>query len=245
MDANPTDAMLPEAFCLGCDYPLRGLTEYRCPECDREFDLNQSWTFATRRPMTRLAKWLLKPPGWIFLSTTAVAAGLMLWAHTPPDAYFGLFLIAFGLWLLVGGLWFVSGIAFLVTNASYGYMVFSSPRFKWDCIRWLVIPLTAVIVIGLLVVRLPHRIARRLSYPAMQALVKDYQRGQLHDVERVGLYPVDSIETTSHGFSFRIPCGFMDSYGFEYAPDGAPENIPYTRTYRHYRDDWYYYEEEF
>lgn len=33
---RPIDAVA--SWCLGCDYPLNGLTENRCPECGREFN---------------------------------------------------------------------------------------------------------------------------------------------------------------------------------------------------------------
>jgi hypothetical protein len=40
------------ALCIGCNYPLRGLTEPRCPECGRPFDLVDRETFnsAVRSP---------------------------------------------------------------------------------------------------------------------------------------------------------------------------------------------------
>lgn len=32
--------------CIGCGYALDGLTVNRCPECGREFDPKESWTYA-------------------------------------------------------------------------------------------------------------------------------------------------------------------------------------------------------
>src|ERR1043165_9414027 len=31
--------------CLSCKYDLSHLTEHRCPECGREFDPNDPWSF--------------------------------------------------------------------------------------------------------------------------------------------------------------------------------------------------------
>lgn len=38
VDSTPRVDPLADAFCLQCSYPLRGLTEYRCPECGKAFD---------------------------------------------------------------------------------------------------------------------------------------------------------------------------------------------------------------
>ena len=49
--------MTPKRFpplCLGCNYPLEGLLGPRCPECGREFDLNNFRTFNWDRPLTWL-----------------------------------------------------------------------------------------------------------------------------------------------------------------------------------------------
>lgn len=37
-----------DMFCLGCDYPLHGLTSRRCPECGRKFDPNDLVTVQGR-----------------------------------------------------------------------------------------------------------------------------------------------------------------------------------------------------
>ena len=38
------------AVCLGCGYPLRGLTSAVCPECGRPFSLDDRRTYEVRRP---------------------------------------------------------------------------------------------------------------------------------------------------------------------------------------------------
>lgn len=40
-ESNPENAALgasPSGFCMGCSYPLTGLSDHRCPECGRSFD---------------------------------------------------------------------------------------------------------------------------------------------------------------------------------------------------------------
>jgi predicted amidophosphoribosyltransferase len=36
----------PRMFCLGCEYPLDGLRDPRCPECGREFDPDDPMSFS-------------------------------------------------------------------------------------------------------------------------------------------------------------------------------------------------------
>lgn len=45
MNDNPVQFDL---FCIGCDYPLLGLTSRRCPECGRAFDPNDLATVPAR-----------------------------------------------------------------------------------------------------------------------------------------------------------------------------------------------------
>jgi len=50
--------LLADAFCLQCSYPLRGLTEYRCPECGKAFDPKEmAGSFLPEWP--RLMVWYL------------------------------------------------------------------------------------------------------------------------------------------------------------------------------------------
>jgi hypothetical protein len=58
----------PSRFCLGCEYPLDGLPEHRCPECGCQFDPADPRTFRDgprpsllKRTLTGLDKSLLAP----------------------------------------------------------------------------------------------------------------------------------------------------------------------------------------
>src|SRR5262249_49858822 len=63
--------------CLGCFYVLTGLTESRCPECGRKFNLNDPKTFTRKPPFLRWHFWL---PGLALASGIAIAlfSGMLL-----------------------------------------------------------------------------------------------------------------------------------------------------------------------
>lgn len=47
-------------FCRGCDYPLKALTEPRCPECGRGFDAGDARTFSHEHAWSTAKRWLLR-----------------------------------------------------------------------------------------------------------------------------------------------------------------------------------------
>jgi hypothetical protein len=61
---TPDDGMLTAPRCLGCEYPLLGLDDNRCPECGRGFDLSDPATF--RRPPPPV------PPNRVFQETLMI-----------------------------------------------------------------------------------------------------------------------------------------------------------------------------
>src|SRR5687767_10927483 len=73
--SSASEGLSPEptvALCRGCDYPLRGLSENRRPECGRPFDPTDPTTMNFGRPIGRLGRLLLRPIGW-----PTVALGLL------------------------------------------------------------------------------------------------------------------------------------------------------------------------
>src|SRR5438132_7543943 len=76
-----------EALCLGCNYPLRGLPESRCPECGRVFDPREPWTMNAGRPMGRVASFWFSPVGWpTYLAASAATAAVFWWTAALPSA---------------------------------------------------------------------------------------------------------------------------------------------------------------
>src|SRR5216110_73209 len=70
--------------CWECGYSLRGLTEARCPECGRPFDPADERTMNMGQDVRRLARFLMKPPGWMMHVLTALAVLMSLWAAAVP-----------------------------------------------------------------------------------------------------------------------------------------------------------------
>ena len=72
-------AIPDEALCAGCNYALRGLAEFRCPECGRLFDPDRPLTMNLGRPLDTMPRWALGPIGlWgHFCMVLAAAFGVM------------------------------------------------------------------------------------------------------------------------------------------------------------------------
>lgn len=71
---------LPEdttALCRECNYPLRGLSENRCPECGHPFDPSDPWTMNTGRPMPKFAWRLVLPVGPLIRATWYLAFAMV------------------------------------------------------------------------------------------------------------------------------------------------------------------------
>jgi hypothetical protein len=74
---------IPEAAtCQKCGYSLRGLDQFRCPECGEPFDPNDPWTMFPRRRLVVMTRWLgralvavvrFAPLQWILLAMIATA----------------------------------------------------------------------------------------------------------------------------------------------------------------------------
>ena len=95
---------LDGALCLGCNYPLRGLRDNRCPECGRRFDPDDPWTMNIGRPMPPLVRRLISPPArpaWIVFF---LAIGAILWGTA---------------WLPGGPFVLLGGMVLLALNVVY------------------------------------------------------------------------------------------------------------------------------
>jgi hypothetical protein len=81
-------------LCLGCNYSLRGLAENRCPECGREFNLQDPTTFNNARPLRWIDRKLLRPIGWpMFTAIGLLCCGYLYLAINPAIYYFGIHII--------------------------------------------------------------------------------------------------------------------------------------------------------
>ncbi len=67
-------------YCRGCDYRLRGLSEYRCPECGRPFDPRDPHTFHRRERELRVRRWI-RGIALLTLTLALLAGGELGWLY--------------------------------------------------------------------------------------------------------------------------------------------------------------------
>jgi hypothetical protein len=84
MGEQSSTSKTTDAFCLGCGYSLRELTDPRCPECGRGFDPDDARTMSLGRPLWQWQRWLLRPLGWRTISLALLGtAGLVYLSRWP------------------------------------------------------------------------------------------------------------------------------------------------------------------
>ena len=120
-----------------------------------------------------------------------------------------------------------------------------------DKISFLVAPLVAAVVIGLLALRGPFRAAFLVSRPALEARARALLDGTDSSALAtrpgwIGLFPIDSIEHQGEAVYFWVAgVGFFDRYGLTYSPSGqwpAKSGCSYRswgrQTWRVCHEDW-------
>src|SRR5688500_9185665 len=85
-DVTTTAAPQPLALglCLGCNYPLRGLSGRRCPECGRPFDPGDPRTMNLGKPVGRVARYVMRPIGRPTVVAGALATAAVLFLSRWP-----------------------------------------------------------------------------------------------------------------------------------------------------------------
>lgn len=84
-ESQPTAAR-PIGACWECGYSLRGLESRRCPKCGRPFDPDDPRTMNMDADVSWLARWLMRPPGWMLYVVIVEAMLLSIWAAATPMA---------------------------------------------------------------------------------------------------------------------------------------------------------------
>ena len=97
-------AIPDEAKCLDCNYALRGISEFRCPECGRPFDPERPLSVNLGRPLGQFARLVLRPMGRLprVVMWALVVVGVMGPAWLVPDEVLAC------LWLLLWGAFFTA-----------------------------------------------------------------------------------------------------------------------------------------
>lgn len=85
----PAPVVPEEAKCWGCGYALRGLADFRCPECGRPFDPASPDSMNLGRPVARVSRAALEPIGrWAHeLLRILIVAGVLGPAWLAPSHF--------------------------------------------------------------------------------------------------------------------------------------------------------------
>jgi len=155
-------AIPEEAKCLDSSYPLRGLADFRCPECGRVFDPKRPLTMNVGLPLAGLARVAAGPMGrlpriamWALLAVGVVGPGWLV----PSDDLAVLWLL---LWLtFFAGCWVRSFLRRLVARrrGQPKEMLRVDDRFRWKA------RLAFVLSVVLVLTRAPFVLAILVSRP--------------------------------------------------------------------------------
>ncbi len=231
--------------CLTCDYPLIGLSEFRCPECGRTFDLGNTATFYTGdKPVSQIGRFLRKPVGKYFHCLCGFVALLTLYAHSVPEVYFLLVVLCVFIWGTLAAIWCIRGIGFsFMMTHQHGWHS-RTGRMKWR--HWVVGPALLALTILLCVTEVPLWATYWISKSAMDRLAVQVMSTSMpaSGPVRVGFMQAVDCEPIPNGMHFRVEgSGFIDRGGFAYftsppAPRGRDQ-------YRHWHGNWYLWHEPF
>ena len=201
---------LDGALCLGCNYPLRGLHESRCPECGRAFDPDDPWTMNIGRPMPPLARALIAPPARAAWTVFFLAIGAILWGAAWLAG--GQFVLMAGMFLLALNVVY-RGIRLLISGLlarRYRQPIPRRPGLFGNPLAstFILIALGLVLYFGL-----PLRLTVACARPAVHRIwaVDPAPRGGGLERRRVGLFAADWVEVNpNHVQLFMRASGSLD-----------------------------------
>lgn len=223
-----------DAYCLGCGYALRGLTESVCTECGRRFCLDDPRSFSPR-PKSFRQFWIGPPPTY----SIVVLCLLTAWWTYQASYFQGMFSF-FGVpcfVVLALVLFLLDYIARVIrsTLMQRGGMTGGKKARRW---RWLVTPLClAVFVSTLGLVSWPLKIRFLVSKPKLESLIDDYNAGRQISMgaQDIGLLHVKKVVELEPGIlAFQIANDWVDSVGIMHRPQGRPPT-----AHQRLGDNWY------
>ncbi len=236
MGSAQVDSLGP--LCVACNYPLRGLSEDRCPECGRAFDPRDAMTMNVGRSLSGWHRFWLRPPGRVFHALVVLGALVTLAAGSAPGAYLVLILVLLPLWFALGTWWGMRVLAFFATS------FFRRQPLRWHHYRWVwwvTAPLIVIMTVGALRLNIPMRATFRLSRPALERVAQDALAGKaVAGHSWIGLYPIQKIKVDGDRVHFYLEhTAFFDTYALTYSPDFAPVAHDGDLSHRHLRGPWY------
>jgi hypothetical protein len=232
------DGYLPDhAVCLGCGYPLRGLSEHRCPECGRGFDPQDEHSYRTRRWQIFAAT----PRWWHILGISLCTVLALTESARVPGGVFPSVLEISGVCFV-----FVAVIALLGDYALRIHHCIRTRRYlpargkrhvPW---RWVVTPVCVVILfsLGARPPSWPFRVRFALSRSAFERVEECFLAGELQNAgpQRIGLFHVEKIVELERGVpAFQVGTDWVDYIGFVH----RTEPPSYGRAHWYLGNSWH------
>jgi hypothetical protein len=202
--------LAPEsALCLKCNYPLRGLTSRRCPECGREFDPADVWTMNAGRPMGAIAARLSKPTVTHFRAVLILLMLAIIWGQSwLPGAY----VVSIFATLLAGVTVVYRAVRGLLRRiVLFHYRQRDKLSVRQIRARRFEVVIT-LLAVSSLIVNWPLMLHVLIARPALDQFaydawaVRPMLDPQPRDVT-VALFPVDSIWVSTRGVEINIAFG--------------------------------------
>ena len=231
------------ALCLDCNYPLHGLPDSRCPEGGRPFDLANSQSFNSSRPLNWLDRALLSPPGPITVTVVSLPCAILLWISLNPSIYYmgGYIILTILLWIIVAAL---LGIRWLLRMTVPPRFITRSREHRLRYV-WLLVLVTSLLIFFYV----PLRIAFLFARPDLNQLVFDIRVGKATvpvPVRRVGPYVIQSSRW--YGGNDTLFFEFVDNPGSGFAfcptPGVGPAGHYNEGTDGHLGGSWYWWTDD-
>jgi hypothetical protein len=161
-------------LCLDCNYSLRGLAESRCPECGREFNIQDPTTFNNARPLRWIDRKMLKPISWPMFTIIGLACAFYLCVVVNPGIHY------FGGHIFLGMiLFFGISVLLVVRNAiAFAILPRSIPRPSGRRRHKIALAIFAVTFL-LVILHVPMRVLFFLAKPELDRVANGIIHGTI------------------------------------------------------------------
>jgi hypothetical protein len=226
------------ALCLGCNYALRGLPEPRCPECGREFDLDDPKSFNSERPLRWIDRTLLKPIGWPMFTALGLLCAGYLSLGIFPDIYYSSAYIIFSILVLI-----VVAVMLVARSFLRAYIpprsIFQKSMVRRERIAFMVFGLSFL----LMLFHVPLRILFFFAKPDLDRVAGRIEDGTLTQPlqsHRIGPLLMSSTDYGNENQYFFV-VHELHGGGFAYCRNGEEPSRYNTGTDGHLWGNWYWW----